>query len=221
MSFSGIFCMGVPLIFKMDRYRPSCLGKKFKKSFTKIVTAILSNTPRKNREICEILFPSYLCDTDLPSIRRIFSLIEWIIALQRRMECKYIMMKIMTHAEYTQKCSRNGIEKPKIWWRWTLSTAPLVYLVVTSISKLSLWLLDITTTACWKQQRVGQGVVGEVERRRRQRECSPTLLTFGPARHSFLAAKRRRFSRKSRHFLRTAVLQNKPSQVVLVQTLPE
>ena len=137
-------------------------------------------------------------------------------------ECsKYIMMKIMTHAEYTQKCSRNGIEKPKIWWRWTLSTAPLVYLVVTSISKLSLWLLDITTTACWKQQRVGQGVVSEVERRRRQRECSPTLLTFGPARHSFLAAKRRRFSRKSRHFLRTAVLQNKPSQVVLVQTLPE
>ena len=76
MSFSGIFCMGVPLIFKMDRYRPSCLGKKFKKSFTKIVTAILSNTPRKIREICEILFPSYLCDTDLPSIRRIFSLIE-------------------------------------------------------------------------------------------------------------------------------------------------
>lgn len=110
MSFSGIFCMGVPLIFKMDRYRPSCLGKKFKKSFTKIVTAILSNTPRKIREICEILFPSYLCDTDLPSIWRIFSLIEWIIALQRRMECKYIMMKIMTHAEYTQ----NMFQK----WHW-------------------------------------------------------------------------------------------------------
>ena len=39
-----------------------------------------------------------------------FFSIEWIIALQRRMECKYIMMKIMTHAEYTQ----NMFQK----WHW-------------------------------------------------------------------------------------------------------